>query len=433
MKSILKIGVLTAAAILTTAGVTSCTSTSSSSTITLTIWESAENQEMIEELCDNFITEYESRYPSVNGTLEIEFRDYEEGSAIANLETFASSGEGGDVVAFVNDTLLTGVENDLLDSLDKFTTVMESIITEDAADAFTVTATDGTSDMYAYPYAVETNVLIYLTDELSASDVTSWSNLKAAGAKVLFDLGKETDTNGGYYIKSLLTDSRIFRDEDGNQSNEFSDFVIVTDENVSNLVNFYTNYKDIIENDIVGNAYTRFTTSTSSMHVNAVVTTPYNYNVLSRNEALNGKIAVAPLPTLDGDITPEPFNGYKAYGVNKYSKNPALAHELAYYLSTNLTALYERADNGVNPVLSDEYYEANSISTALLQRTVANNDCTKVVAQAIDDGYVMPSVSNFADYWSAMNRAAASLWNLDTYTTSNVTEILTTAQTTIRS
>lgn len=431
MKSYSKFGLITAATLLSLVSLVSCTKTSTD-VYTLTIWESTENQELIEELCDDFIEYYESKYPYLDGAITINFVAQEEGSAISNLETYASSGQGGDVIAFVNDTLLTGVENDLLDPLDKFTTVMESIVSEDAVEAFTVTADDGTSDMYAYPYAVETNVIIYLKDELSADDVSSWENLKAAGASVLFDLGDASDTNGGYYIKSLLTDSRIFRDTDGNQSNAFSDFVIVTDENVENLVYFYSNFKDNIENDIVGNAYTRFTSTTSLMHVNAVITTPYNYNVLSRNEALSGKLGVAALPTLNGK-TLEPFNGYKAYGVNKYSQNPALAHELAYYLSTNISCLQARAENGVNPVLSDAYYSANNTSTAALRRTVDTNDCTSVVSEAMDYGYVMPSVSNFADYWAAMNKCASSLWDLTSYTTDSVKEILQTAQDTIRS
>ena len=397
---------------------------------TLTVWDSQENKDMIEELCASFIRQYEERYPSMEGTLTIEFHAQEEGSAVNNLSEIASSGVGGDVVAFVNDTLLTAVDNNLFDPLNQFEPAMEEIITPEAFDALSVEDENGISQLYAYPYAQETNVLIYLDNELSASDVTSWASLKASGkARILMDIdGTVSNTNSGYYVKQFLTDSRIFIDSEGNYSNSMTDFVISTEENVNNLLNFYTNYKDLIVPAIVGNAVNRLTSTNPEFHVNAVITTPYNYNVLLRNESLADHLKIAPLPTLDGNIIPEPFNGYKAYGVNRYSRNPSLAHELAYYLSTNLQCLMARANIGVNPVLSDEYMAANPTSTAELALMVARNECTAIVDQHIDDGIIMPSVPNFARYWSVVNGMCQNLWNLSSYTTETINAVLEEAE-----
>lgn len=434
MNKSLKLGLFAIAPAIALTALASCSLRpyNSGGSFELTVWESRENRDMIIELCDEFISQYEAKYPSLEGAITINFVAQEEGASINNLNTFASSGNGGDVIAFVNDTLLTGVDNLLLDPLDKFTPLMEGIVNEDAVEAFTVTSADGISDMYAYPYAQETNIIIYLKDELDESDVESRASLKEANAKVLFDLGIAQNTNGGYYFKQFLTDSKIFKDDNGEVSNDGRDFEIVTEENINNIVSFYSNYKDIVENDIVNNALTRLT-STGEFHVNAVITTPYNYNVLNRNEDLNGKLGIAPLPMLDNNVTPEPFNGYKAYGVSRYSANPALAHELAYFLSTNVSALQRRAENGVNPVLSDEYYAENATMTAALRRAVSNNECCQIVTESIDNGEVMPSVSSFADYWATMNKCCSDLWALETYTSDNVRQILNEAQEATRS
>lgn len=398
----------------------------------LTIWESAQNHDMIEEISQDFIEYYEGKYPELEGSISIEVYDQEEGSSVSNLQTYASSGQGPDVFAFANDTLCTAVDNDLIDPLGKETYACNALMSAASIEATSLTDDTDTLYQYAYPYAVETSILIYNTDELSAEDVVSFEALKNSGKKLLFDIdGSVADTNAGYYLRMLLTDSRIFKTSgsDPEVSNDTDDFEIDTEQNIANLKYFFENCKDFVIPALSDQAYQYLTSTQEQQHVSAVITTPYNYNILMKHEDIASKIAVAAIPTLNG-ITLTPFNGYKAYGVSRYAKNPALAHEFAYYLSTNLDVLIRRAQIGVNPVIDEEVItSSNYVALAL---AVSKNECTNIVNQTLDNGDLMPSVSNFGKYWTAMSQACKSLYALADYSEANIRSIITTAQDSIR-
>jgi len=430
------------------ASVTSCTfrAYGSSSTTSLILWESEQNRTLFEGdgttsgIIDDFIDYYEDKYPQLKGKVSITFNPQEEGSAVSNLSTYASSGQGADVFAFANDTLSSAVENNLIDPLDYRETLVSEYFSDDSIEALSLENENGVMSLYAYPYATETSILIYNKEVLSTEDVSSWENLKASGKRVLFDIdGKVSNTDAGYYIRMFLTAAKIFKDSQGNVSSSKNDFTITQDQNVENLYYFFSeiNSKQTIYAGLADTAYQHLTSPEGSeTRVDAVITTPYNYNVLMNTtgsgEDIASKIAVAPLPTLNGQ-TLTPFNGYKAYGVSRYSSNPALAHEFAYYLSTNLEVLSKRAQIGVNPVIKESKLESSNYAALAYQ--VSKNECTNVVASTLKNGDLMPSVSAFGKYWSSMSAACRDLYGSDSASLSkeSIKSILTTVETNVRS
>lgn len=101
-------------------------------------------------------------------------------------------------------------------------------------------------------------------------------------------------------------------------------------------------------------------------------------------------VGVAPIPALPGNLTAHPYVGVRVYEVNKYSKNQALAWDLAKYLSLNGEAI--TGAEGRLPAL-----KSVSGYTLTPQQEAA--------AKAFAAGVPIPNIPEMGQVWTPMGNA----------------------------
>lgn len=369
--------------------VSGCTkeSTNSSDKITITIWEDESNEQVVKTLCEYFLADYYQKYP-LAPKIEIKIIAQAEASAVEGLQTAGPAGNGPDIFAFVHDTLGTAVNAGLI-AENINAEKLETIQSQDALDAFTFEGV-----LYGYPITAESLTVMYDKSKITAEELSSFDSIKNANKKLAWTV---SNTNSGYYPFGLFTDSVLFG-EDGT-SKDIID--LDTTKTVDNLYSFYKDYSGVIENATVNEGFSLLQTG----EVAGIISSPYLWADVKN--ALGENAAIAVLPSINGE-NQRPFSGYKGYGVNRYSKNPTIAHMLADYLSGE-EAQYLR-------LVEKEYLP--TISSDRIDNYISKSQSLQVFKQSLNNSITMPNILKMGSYWSPMQDVMTELWN----TRANITK-----------
>lgn len=401
MKKMSKVVVFCAVALFAASVFVGCGSgDTSTSAITLTIWEGDQNLEHVEKLCRDFAIDYKSKYPSAPN-INFEFTPYGEGVTIEKLGLYGPTGEGADVLAFVHDKLGTAVQESLLSE----NIYAEKYVQNFYGGAIMAGSLDG--KLYGYPITSESQVIMYNKKTVSETQVASLEALLSSGKKVMWKI------NDGYYSFSLFTDAILY----GVDGTDARDVTFNGDETVQNMVNVLSlsNYENIIMQD-VNLAVTLMQDTAGTDKIDAVISTPYLYEQLQ--DAIGSEnVGIAPLPTLNGK-TLRPYSGFKMYGVNRYSENPSLAHALSEYLTNHKSQTYRMIKQGLLPTLN----------TAEMLEQVSQNPIMNIYKTSLDQSLVMPNLTIMGSkYWSNAENAMTEIFR-DKPTQENISLLLTSLQ-----
>lgn len=371
-------GVLTLAALSITL-LAGCNSADNS--ITITVWDDETNREVVEELCNDFIAEYNAQYP--NGVeIKIEFQSQTEAQAVETLVTVASTGEGPDVVAFTHDTLATAVRSDLFDPT-PYAEELKATMSEESIDAVTYEGT-----IYGYPITAESITVIYDKRQINASELTSFDTLLASSKKIGWNVSGD---GSSYYMFGLATDSILFG-EDGTDSTNVD---IATEQTVANFTKFINEYTGCIESMTPETAVSLINYGT----IAGVISSPFLYSQVAAAIGVENT-GLALLPSING-VQQRPFSGYKAYAVNRYTEYPTIAHSLALYLTNAESQMYRLYKNQYLP----------TTTSADIEEYIANNEIMQVFQSSLNNSILMPNIDAMANFWAPMTTACTSLWN----------------------
>ena len=351
-------------------------------TITLTVWEDESNIDMLETLADEFVASYKRDYP-LAPNIKIKFVEQSEKSAIEKLSTVASTGNGPDILAITHDTISSSVKSGLIDEA-YYSYELKERMSDGALNAVTIN-----NKIYGYPITAESMTLMYNKSMLSSNDVRSFSSLKASGKTI----GLDMQVDGAYYTFGFNNDSVLF----GADGKEKGNVKLDTDKAVSNWTSFINNYTDAIVSMTPETSISLLSSGT----IAGVISSPFLYNDVI--DALGeSNVGLATLPTIDGE-TLRPFSGYKAYVVNRYCENPALAHALANFLTSDDAQTWRLSQKSYLPV-AKEY-------TADMNEFLRNDANLQVFKTSLDNSITMPNIEQMANFWKPMNNAVNALWN----------------------
>lgn len=356
---------------------------SSSSEITITVWEDESNHEMLKTKTDEFIAMYKKEYefaPSIN----VKFVSQSEKSAVEKLTTVASTGNGPDILAVTHDTIPNAVKAGLIDTV-YYEDELKNRMTEQAIQAATYD-----SKLYGYPITAESMTLMYDKRQLTSEQVKSFSSIKAAGKKIALDI----ESDGAYYTFGFNTDSVLFG-KDGTDKNSLN---IGTSQTVANWTYFLNNDYDAVLSMTPETSISLFATG----QIVGVISSPFLYS--SVVDAIGEEnVGLAVLPSING-VAQRPLSGYKCYVVNKYSTQPAIAHQLANYLTSDDSQAWRLYEKSYLPVTKTYTEDMNEV--------MSNNPKLQAFKDSLDQSLTMPTIEEMQNFWKPMLAAVKELWGL---------------------
>ncbi len=358
------------------------------STINIEIWEDQSNIEMLQPLADQFVAQYKKTYPNAPA-ISITFTAQAEQSAVEKMVTVNPTGQGPDIAAVTHDTIITGATAGVIAPI-TFDAEVRELMSEDAVNAVSTVASTGAKTVYGYPITAESQVVLYDTTKVTADELSSFEKLSASGKKIAI---KETNSDCSYYNFGLLNDAVLFG-EDGTQKSQVN---LQATQSVANLVSFYHDYPACVADLAPENTIADL----AAGNIVGLVTTPFMYSTIK--ERLGKNLGVAKLPTING-VEQRPFSGYKAYTVNSYSKYPAIANEIARFL-TDVDAQWTRLDEACYyPALAEEKM------TADILETIAASEHATAFGKSLENSRRMPSIAEMANFWSSSQAVFGSFW-----------------------
>jgi arabinogalactan oligomer/maltooligosaccharide transport system substrate-binding protein len=388
------------------------TSEGEGESITLTIWEDNKNIEIVTSIAEEFARYYAYQYPNA-ARLRFEIVPHSEKSSVEDLVLDGPAGIGPDVLSFVHDTLGVAVGGNHLSA----NTLSDKIQVGHNTGAFDA-ATLG-NITYGYPITSESQVLIYRKSALDASDVTDIEtilNQDDGNAKLIWDLLE------GYYSFALLNDAILYGADGETTSGDKSTYLdFATPQAIANVAYMHENYKGH-ENLIIPGLQSG-TTDIEGLNmflaedVDAIIVAPYFWS--AAKEAFGTDVAMAPLPRVNGQ-TLRPFSGYKLYGVSRYSQYPALAQELADFLTSPWAQAMRLRDKTLLPTwtsLSDQLDESSlqvahwrNLDTLEVTVGQAILEEARVFQGSLEQSLTMPQIERFSAFWVSYANNMTALW-----------------------
>lgn len=382
------------------------------SDITLTIWEDNKNIELVTSVAEEFARYYAYSYPNA-AKLKFEIVPHSEKSSIEDLVLDGPAGIGPNVVAFVHDTLGVAVGGNHL----SVNTMGEKVRNTHIDSAYQAASLNGKT--YGYPITSESQILIYCKSKINSLQAENLETILdggSANAKLVWDLLE------GYYSFALLNDALLYGEDGETTSGVKSSYLnFATPQAVSNVAYMHQNYRGNANLIIPG--LSSGTTDIEGLNMflagdcDAIIVAPYFW--ASAKEAFGSDVAMAPLPKVNGQSL-RPFSGYKLYGVSRYSKYPALAQELADFLTSDWAQALRLRDKTLLPT---EHFLADNLDGSVLEVAHWRNlDSLKVtISQSVlleaaifktslQQSITMPKIERFSAFWLAYANNMTSLW-----------------------
>ena len=339
---------------------------------------------------DAFIMEAGRRFTETHPHITIEFINIEVGGAVGVIELDGPLGIGPDVFAAPHDQMgaLTAGGHILpipTDSTDWVrNTVFDSAVTAATADGM----------LFGYPIAMETYALFYNRALIADADVPSSFEELAE-----FSRAFSADNPGqfGFVMSIGAYYAIIFTTADGNRL--FGPYGV---DRVNSNINspssvmgmeFFQSLREVLDVDAgdLTDAFVdaNFTSGNAAM----VITGPWN---IAPYEDYGIDFGVTTIPTLPGQATPPAsFAGVRTMYVSAHTEHPAEAHAFAQFL--------------ISPEIQRLRYEI----TGAIPSTTVETESPHFAGffRQLDFAFPMPSIPEMGAYWSAMDAAAANIWN----------------------
>lgn len=288
--------------------------TTGGETITLKVWGSQEDQDMLKGMIEEFKT------ANADKTWDISLGVV--GEPDARQKYLEDPAAAADVFAFANDQLTDLVNAGALYKVTRNTENFKDIYSAGTIDAASID-----DQLYAYPMTADNGYFMYYDSTVfSPEDVQSLDTMLAkaeeAGKKVFMDV------SNGWYIASFFIGNggTLTVGEDGKQISD------------------YNNEKGLEAGEAIKNftAHPAFLTGDDSVLVaglgdgSIAAGVSGTWNAEAVQEALGEGYAATKLPaytTANGEVQMGSFAGYKFLGVNSQTKYPAEAMDLAAWLT----------------------------------------------------------------------------------------------------
>ena len=352
--------------------------------ITLKVWAPQEDQVDENSWLNVMLKKFEAAHPEYKITWELGVCS--EGDALSKVTTDVSA--AADVFMYANDQLGGMMQ---AEALAKLGGDYLAQVTKDNSETFvnTVTYTDG--GVYGFPYTANTWFMYYDKSVYSEDDVKSLETMLEKGT-VAFPL------SNSWYLMSFYAanGATLFGDKgvDAAAGIKLGDGAVdVTKYLVGLAAN--ANFK----NDVSGLGLAGLKEKTVAAMFSGT------WDAATVKEALGENMGVAQLPTItiNGEAKSlKSFAGSKALGVNKQSKHPKAAMQLAAFLSSAEAQLAHYELRGIIPAASE--LAANATISA---DAVAVGQANTMINTAIGQ----PTIPEMNNYWGAADTMGAAIVN----------------------
>lgn len=318
-------------------------------TITLKVWGSQEDQEMLKEMIESFKAQHADKQFEIStgvvGEPDAKARFVEDPQAAA------------DVFAFANDQLL-----DLLnaDALFEVTRNLDAIKAANGEGAIEAASKDGV--LYAYPMTADNGYFLYYDKSVfTEEDVQSLDKMLEVAAKA----GKKVfmDVSNGWYIASFFLGAgcKLGLDKDGNQTCDFNNEAGVK---TGEAIKAFTAHEAFLTGDDA--------ILTGGMGSSIAAGVSGTWNEKAMRDKLGDNFAATKLPSFtlgDKQVQMGSFAGFKLVGVNSNTKHPVEAMDLAEWLTNEANQLVRFQKRGMGPsnvkVAASADVQANPVLAAL--------------------------------------------------------------------
>lgn len=292
----------------------------------------------------------------------------------------AATGDGPDIIMWAHDRFGEWAAGGLIQPVSPSDDWAAGVLGS-AKDALNF---DGNT--WGYPIAVEAVTLIYNKDIVPTPPAT-FEELAAAGKEAIL-----WDYNNTYFTMPMLMagGGYAFQKVDGVYDGT------TTGVNTAGAITGATVLKSLFDANVMpqGVDYGVMDGAMANAEVGMVLNGPWSW---SSYESAGINIGVAPIPTVDGKVSP-PFLGVLALGINAASENADLAVELIEnYLAT---------DEGL------AIWNSNGALGALADTSAAEAQDSELVSGMLAvaaNGIPMPSNPEMGAFWAAMAPALTNI------------------------
>ena len=357
--------------------------------VTLTVWGSAEDQEMLKEMC--------AAYAAANPDKEYKFLFGVQGEGDAADKVLNDVTSGPDVFSFASDQINKLIAGGALARVGgQLEADVKANNSATSVDAATVTI-GGVDQLYAYPCTEDNTLFLYYDKSVINGDqVDTLDELldaaHAAGRKVHFKLNDD-----GWYLSSFFFAYPELGYQVSFNENMVETGVSINYNNAQGLAVMkalvkYVNHPALVIQTDDSKLIAGFT-PTAEGKVEAAAGVSGTWNAKAVKDLLGDNMGVAKLPTVEIDGQQKQLTTYmgcKLIGVNGYSQNKAEAHKLAAWLTNEQNQLKRFETRGFGP----------SNKNVAASEAVANNPVIAAVMEQAKFSRAQKSVPG--NYWTPM-------------------------------
>ena len=357
--------------------------------VTLTVWGSQEDQEMLKEMC--------AAYAAANPDKEYKFLFGVQGEGDAADKVLNDVTSGPDVFSFASDQINKLIAGGALARIGG--QAEQDVIANNSAtsvDAATITV-NGENQLFAYPCTEDNTLFLYYDKSVIADDqIDTLDELldaaHKAGRKVHFKLNDD-----GWYLSSFFFAYPELKYEVAYDEAMVETSVNLNYNNAQGLAVMkalvkYVNHPALVIQTDDGKLITGFT-PTAEGTVEAAAGVSGTWNRKAIYDLLGDNMGVAKLPTVEIDGEQKQlttFMGCKLIGVNGFSQNKAEAHKLAQWLTNEENQLKRFETRGFGP----------SNKNVAASEAVANDPVISAVMDQAKFSRAQKSVPG--NYWTPM-------------------------------
>ena len=354
--------------------------------ITLTVWGSQEDQEMLKEMC--------AAYAAANPDKEYKFLFGVQGEGDAADKVLNDVTSGPDVFSFASDQINKLYAGGALARVGgAIEANVKEINSAGSVDAATITI-NGQDQLFAYPCTEDNTLFLYYDKSvIGEDDLDTLDKLldaaHAAGKKVHFKLNDD-----GWYLSSFFFANPNLGYEVTYDDKMVETAVSVNYNNAEGLAVMkalakYVNHPALVIQTDDGKILAGFTPNAEGK-VEVAAAVSGTWNAKGIKDLLGDNIGATKLPTVEINGEQKQlvtYMGCKLIGVNGYSQNKAEAHKLAQWLTNEENQLKRFETRGFGPS----------------NKNVAKSD-------AVKNDLIISAVMNQAQYSRAQKGVPSNYW-----------------------
>lgn len=357
--------------------------------VTLTVWGSQEDQEMLKEMC--------AAFAAANPDKEYKFLFGVQGEGDAADKVLNDVTSGPDVFSFASDQINKLIAGGALARVGgEYETFVKENNSATSVDAATITV-NGENQLFAYPMTEDNTLFLYYDKSvISADNVKTLGDLldaaQAAGRKVHFKLNDD-----GWYLSSFFFAYPELKYDVTYNENMTETGVSLNYNNEQGLAVMkalvqYVNHPALVIQTDDSKLIAGFTPDAEG-NVEAAAGVSGTWNAQSIQGLLGDNMGVAKLPTVEiggEERQLTTYMGCKLIGVNGYSQNKGEAHKLAQWLTNEQNQMKRFETRGFGP--------SNKVVAA--STAVQNNPVIAAVMEQAKYSRAQKSVPG--NYWTPM-------------------------------